>query len=94
MVLARHKETKKLVALKVVYLLSPDMDDDHLAVMRRCRPLASPPATGMRNLHKNGAGPPDSASSWQALVRLGLPKLLSTIRGAGGQLPRRAAVGT
>lgn len=34
-VLARQKETKRLVALKVVYLLSPDMDDDHLIVTRR-----------------------------------------------------------
>jgi len=34
-VLARHKVTKKLAALKVVYLLSPDMDDEHLSVMRR-----------------------------------------------------------
>lgn len=34
-VLARHKTTKKLVALKVVYLLNPDTDDEHLAVTRR-----------------------------------------------------------
>lgn len=34
-VLARHKTSKKLVALKVVYLLNPDIDDEHLAVTRR-----------------------------------------------------------
>lgn len=34
-VLARHKETKKLAALKVVYLQSPDMDEEHLAITRR-----------------------------------------------------------
>jgi hypothetical protein len=35
-VLARHKDTKKLVALKVVYLQSPEMDDEHLVVTRKC----------------------------------------------------------
>ena len=36
MVLARHKDTKRLAALKVVYLQSPEMDDEHLAVTRKC----------------------------------------------------------
>jgi hypothetical protein len=35
-VLARHKDTQKLAALKVVYLQSPEMDDEHLAVTRKC----------------------------------------------------------
>lgn len=35
-VLARHKDTQRLAALKVVYLQSPEMDDEHLAVTRKC----------------------------------------------------------
>lgn len=35
-VLARHKDSNKLAALKVVYLQSPEMDAEHLAVTRKC----------------------------------------------------------
>lgn len=51
-VLARHKKTKKLVGLKVVYLQSPEMDEEHLAITRRCVLMTSTsPRVFARALH-------------------------------------------
>ncbi len=35
-VLAKHKVTGAYVALKVVFLQNPDVDEDHMAIMMRC----------------------------------------------------------